>query len=100
MYSSVCASALYLDPTIGSHPNGSHYQASSRPPGTQLVSNLSDDKKTLLASILLCVHAMGGFNKSPSNSEISPPLNLSIRSLPPSLNKCLVGMGRYQILTV
>lgn len=51
----VCVSVLYLDSTSGSRPDGSHYQTSIRPPGTQLVSDVSDDKKTLLASILLCV---------------------------------------------
>lgn len=43
-----------------------------------------------------CVRAMERFNKRPSKSGISPPLNLSIRSLHPSLNKCSIwGHVRY-----
>lgn len=51
----ICVSVLYLDAASGSRPEGSRYQTSSGPLGTQLVSDQSDDKKTLLASILPCV---------------------------------------------
>lgn len=88
----VCVSVLYLDSASRSRLDDSSYQTSLRPPGTQLVSNLSDDKKALLASILpcVCLLAMDRYNKSTSSSEISSALRLSIRPRPPSLNKYLL----------
>ncbi len=55
VYPYVFVSVLYLDWTSGSRSDDSHHQTSLRPPGTQLVSNLPGDKKTLLAYILICV---------------------------------------------